>query len=74
VFTAAAYLKDLGDFDRAQTESSSYITEENHRLFNTKLEMETGFSRSLVASERLPPSDSAVSSIPGSEHQASSKF
>jgi hypothetical protein len=75
-FSAAAYLKGLGDFDRARTDFNSYITDENQRLLRTKLEMETGFSESLAASSRPPPGDSPLSSFPGdsSRFRDSTKF
>lgn len=65
VFSAATYLKDLEAFDRARTEFTSYITDENQRLLRTKLEMETGYSESLAASSRPPPSESPSSSFLG---------
>lgn len=49
-FTASEFLKDLQNYDRARGEFQSYVTTENQQLLKTKLEMETGFSESLVAS------------------------
>jgi hypothetical protein len=75
-FSAAAYLKGLGDFDRARTDFNSYITDDNQRLLRTKLQMETGFTESLAASTRPPPGDSPLSSFPGdsSRFRDSTKF
>lgn len=64
-FTATSYLKDLEQFDRARSDFTSYITDENQRLLRTKLEMETGFTESLAASSRPAPSDSGASSFLG---------
>lgn len=61
-FKAADYLKEINDIMKSQEEMHNFVTHESSQLVRNKLEQETGFTESMLASLRGGSSDSLGSS------------
>jgi hypothetical protein len=61
-FKAADYLKDINDIVKAQEEMHNFLTHESSLLVRNKLELETGFTESMLVSLRGGSSESLGSS------------
>ena len=61
-FKAADYLKDINEIVKAQEEMHNFLTHESSLLVRNKLELETGFTESMLVSLRGGSSESLGSS------------